>query len=177
MLVLARRVWPVARATVIARIVRKDARALSRSSCPPSRALALRSVGLVLIPATLSKALCRPCLVYPLASLDISGQWPISCADASPNEDPSYNQSIYHFFLFMSSLFAWNLNSPSGHSWKVLVKSHSQSNPTASSGRLCPSSLLVFCRVRDLRISSRGHDSPPKSDQRYLMLAWGILPT
>ena len=38
------------------------------------------------IPATLSKALCRPCLVYPLASLDVSGQWPVSCAAASPNE-------------------------------------------------------------------------------------------
>ncbi len=37
-------------------------------------------------PATLSKALSRPCLVYPLASLDVSGQWPVSCADASPNE-------------------------------------------------------------------------------------------
>ena len=37
-------------------------------------------------PATLSKALCRPCLVYPLASLDVSGQRPVSCADASPNE-------------------------------------------------------------------------------------------
>src|SRR3972149_5471529 len=39
-----------------------------------------------MIPATLSKALIRPCLVYPLASLDVSGQWPVSCADASPNE-------------------------------------------------------------------------------------------
>lgn len=29
-------------------------------------------------PATLSKALIRPCLVYPLASLDVSGQWPVS---------------------------------------------------------------------------------------------------
>ena len=37
-------------------------------------------------PATLSKALCRPCLVYPLASLDVSGQWPVSRAAASPNE-------------------------------------------------------------------------------------------
>jgi len=37
-------------------------------------------------PATLSKALSRPCLVYPSASLDVSGQRPVSCADASPNE-------------------------------------------------------------------------------------------
>lgn len=37
-------------------------------------------------PATLSKAFCRPCLVYPLASLDVSGQWPVSRAAASPNE-------------------------------------------------------------------------------------------
>ncbi len=40
----------------------------------------------VVIPAMLSKALDRPCLVYPLASLDVSGQWPVSHADASPNE-------------------------------------------------------------------------------------------
>ena len=39
-----------------------------------------------LIPATSSKAFYRRCLVYPLASLDVSGQWPVSCADASPNE-------------------------------------------------------------------------------------------
>ena len=38
------------------------------------------------IPATLSKALVRPRLVYPLASLDVSGQWPVVHADASPNE-------------------------------------------------------------------------------------------
>jgi hypothetical protein len=37
-------------------------------------------------PATLSKALSRPCLVYPLASLDVAGQWPVSRAAASPNE-------------------------------------------------------------------------------------------
>ena len=38
------------------------------------------------IPATLSEALSRPHLVYPLASLDVSGQWPVFHADASPNE-------------------------------------------------------------------------------------------
>ena len=38
------------------------------------------------IPATLSEALSRPHLVYPLASLDVSGQWPVYRADASPNE-------------------------------------------------------------------------------------------
>src|SRR5512138_1158016 len=37
-------------------------------------------------PATLSKALSRLCLVYPLVSLDISGQWPVFHTDASPNE-------------------------------------------------------------------------------------------
>ena len=37
-------------------------------------------------PATLGKALIRLRLVYPLASLDVSGQWPVSCADTSPNE-------------------------------------------------------------------------------------------
>jgi hypothetical protein len=48
--------------------------------------LALRVVG-VLLPATLSEALSRLHLVYPLASLDVSGQWPVSHAAASPNED------------------------------------------------------------------------------------------
>ncbi len=37
-------------------------------------------------PATLSGALSRPSLVYPLASLDVSGQWPVYHAAASPNE-------------------------------------------------------------------------------------------
>jgi hypothetical protein len=36
--------------------------------------------------AALGEALFRPHLVYPLASLDISGQRPVSRADASPNE-------------------------------------------------------------------------------------------
>ena len=52
---------------------------------PPGRVLALRVVG-DLLPATLSGALIRPGLVYPLASFDVSGQWPVSHADASPNE-------------------------------------------------------------------------------------------
>ena len=39
-----------------------------------------------LAPATLSGALIRPSLVYPLASFDVSGQWPVYHADASPNE-------------------------------------------------------------------------------------------
>jgi len=34
-------------------------------------------------------ALSRPRLVYPLASFDVSGQRPVSRADASPNEVPS----------------------------------------------------------------------------------------
>jgi hypothetical protein len=37
-------------------------------------------------PAILSEALIRPHLVYPLASLDVSGQWPVSHTAASPNE-------------------------------------------------------------------------------------------
>ena len=41
-------------------------------------------------PATLSGALSRLCLVYPLASLDVSGQWPVFHTDASPNEVPIY---------------------------------------------------------------------------------------
>jgi hypothetical protein len=59
-------------------------------SLPPGRALALRVVvapGYRLVhPAILSKALIRPCLVYPLASFDVSGQWLISHTAASPNE-------------------------------------------------------------------------------------------
>lgn len=40
----------------------------------------------VFLPAILGKALFRPHLSYPLESLDISGQWLVSGADASPNE-------------------------------------------------------------------------------------------
>ena len=54
---------------------------------PPGRALALRVVGNS-VPATLSKALIRPCLAYPLASLDVSEQRPVYRAGASPNEGP-----------------------------------------------------------------------------------------
>ncbi len=39
-----------------------------------------------IIPATLSEALIRLHLVYPLASLDVSGQWPVYLAAAWPNE-------------------------------------------------------------------------------------------
>ena len=42
------------------------------------------------LPATLSKALCRPCLVYPLASLDVSGQWPVSRAAPRLRRASSY---------------------------------------------------------------------------------------
>jgi hypothetical protein len=38
------------------------------------------------LPAILGEALFRPHLSYPLESLDISGQWLVSSADASPNE-------------------------------------------------------------------------------------------
>ncbi len=41
------------------------------------------------IPATLSGALFRLHLVYPLASFDVSGQWPVYLAAAWPNEDYS----------------------------------------------------------------------------------------
>jgi hypothetical protein len=37
-------------------------------------------------PATLDGALIRLRLVYPLASFDVSGQWPVSHAAAWPNE-------------------------------------------------------------------------------------------
>lgn len=37
-------------------------------------------------PAILGKALIRPCLAYPLASFDVSGQWLIYHTAASPNE-------------------------------------------------------------------------------------------
>ena len=43
----------------------------------------------VSIPATLSEALIRLHLVYPLASFDVSGQWPVYLAAAWPNEDYS----------------------------------------------------------------------------------------
>ena len=56
------------------------------------------------IPATLSRALCRLRLVYPLASLDVSGQWPISCADASPNEG-LVPRIIYSAFKSLSRVF------------------------------------------------------------------------
>jgi hypothetical protein len=55
------------------------------------------------LPATLSKALSRPCLVYPLASLDVPGQRPVSCADASPNEVFSFARSFYHFAELLSN--------------------------------------------------------------------------
>ena len=61
---------------------------------PPGRGLALRVVGFAL-PATLSGALSRPGLVYPLASFDVSGQWPVSHADASPNEAIQFGANIH----------------------------------------------------------------------------------
>ena len=62
---------------------------------PPGRGLALRAVGM-LLPATLSGALIRPGLVYPLASFDVSGQWPFYHADASPNEVFQFGATILH---------------------------------------------------------------------------------
>ena len=49
----------------------------------------------VSIPATLSEALIRLHLVYPLASFDVSGQWPVYLAAAWPNEDYSIALSLY----------------------------------------------------------------------------------
>ena len=40
----------------------------------------------IYLPATLSDALIRHHLVYPLASLDVSGQWLVYLAAAWPNE-------------------------------------------------------------------------------------------
>jgi hypothetical protein len=66
----------------------------SHPPAPPGRGLALRVVGFIL-PATLSGALSRPGLVYPLASFDVSGQWPVSHADASPNEVIQFVATIH----------------------------------------------------------------------------------
>lgn len=52
---------------------------------PPGLASALHVVGRN-VPATLSKALIRLYLVYPLASFDVSGQWLVYHAAAWPNE-------------------------------------------------------------------------------------------
>ena len=55
---------------------------------PLVRALTLHDVELTLsYSATLSKTLIRSYLFYPLASLDVSGQWPVFNAGASPNEE------------------------------------------------------------------------------------------
>ena len=48
------------------------------------------------IPATLSGALFRLHLVYPLASFDVSGQWPVYLAAAWPNEDDSSCTAVIH---------------------------------------------------------------------------------
>jgi len=63
-----------------------------------------------MIPATLSKALIRPCLVYPLASLDVSGQWPVSRADASPNE-----VFLCHIECVVKGRFCYPPKSPACH--------------------------------------------------------------
>jgi hypothetical protein len=49
-----------------------------------------------LFPATLSEALIRLRLVYPLASFDVSGQWPVYHTAAWPNEDYSSYISVIH---------------------------------------------------------------------------------
>lgn len=86
--------------------------AQGHKTAPTGRALALRSVrsehSRSFTPATLNKALVRPCLVYPLASLDVSGQWPVSIADASPNEG-LYFSGWYHCDLLKSIRYcAWS---------------------------------------------------------------------
>ena len=48
------------------------------------------------VPATLSEALIRLHLVYPLASFDVSGQWPVYFAAAWPNEDRSICTMFIH---------------------------------------------------------------------------------
>jgi len=48
------------------------------------------------VPATLSEALFRLHLVYPLASFDVSGQWPVYLAAAWPNEDYSSCTTFIH---------------------------------------------------------------------------------
>jgi hypothetical protein len=63
---------------------RRGARSLARLTC--TGIARIRSQFLHGSPAILSKALIRPCLVYPLASFDVSGQWLISHSAASPNE-------------------------------------------------------------------------------------------
>ncbi len=65
------------------------------------------------IPATLSTALTRPCLVYPLASLDVSGQWPVVHADASPNKESIY---VNTYTLAKSQ--------SQGSAFKILANSH-----------------------------------------------------
>ena len=55
---------------------------------PLVRVLTLHDVELTIsYSATLSKTLIRSYLFYPLASLDVSGQWPVFNAGASPNEE------------------------------------------------------------------------------------------
>jgi hypothetical protein len=63
---------------------RRCANNINRS--PPGLASALCVVGVSQLPATLSRTLIRSYLVYPLASLDVSGQWPVYHTAASPNE-------------------------------------------------------------------------------------------
>jgi hypothetical protein len=79
--------------------------AAQRCGAPPLVwLLALHGVGNS--PATLSEALLRPHLVYPLASFDVSGQWPVSRADASPNEGFLLCGAFYRFSRLLSILRA-----------------------------------------------------------------------
>jgi len=65
--------------------------------CLSGWASALHIVGTgISVPATLSEALIRLHLVYPLASFDVSGQWPVYFAAAWPNEDYSNCTVVIH---------------------------------------------------------------------------------
>ena len=92
-----------------------------------------------IIPATLSEALSRPLLVYPLVSLDISGQRPVSHADASPNEGLIYFIKYYSMPLevkvnrqLSASLLIWAGLDPGGETLQFSL-SACIAKPTASS--------------------------------------------
>ena len=103
---------------------------------PPGRGLALRVVG-KLLPATLSGALIRPSLVYPLASFDVSGQWPVYHADASPNE-----------------VFSWADGTPAP------CKSSRRKIKLRKNNERLPSLEVCLCRVRKTCRGARICDRP-----------------
>ena len=88
------------------------------SRAPPGRVLALCIVGLTL-PATLSGALSRPSLVYPLASLDVSGQWLVYHTDASPNEVIQLCTNIMPEFHLVNTIRLFRLPLTDYHGFTV----------------------------------------------------------